>query len=182
MKREVLVVLTFAATLGAAACSGGSDPAVPGGDEVTALLSVQPASGSANVSVGTTVVVAFDHGVAAGMEAYAALHEGTLAGPVVAGTWTRSADGTKLTFTPAAPLKPSTPYVIHLGGNMMDEDGHRVDLEMHGSSMGGQWATQSMMTGGMGMDGGSMGSHVGAGWQHPGNGSYGMIFTFTTAG
>jgi hypothetical protein len=52
---------------------------------------------------------------------------------------------------------------------------------MHGDMMGGQWATQSMMTGGMGMGSGSMGSHMGTGWQHPDNGSYGMVFTFTTA-
>jgi hypothetical protein len=38
------------------------------------------------------------------------------------------------------------------------------------------------MSGGMhgGMNGGQH-DHMGSGWNHPENGSYGMIFTFTTA-
>lgn len=165
-----------------AACS--EDAAGPQLEEPAALESVQPAGGSVGVSVDATVVVTFDHAIAEGMEDFALLHEGTVTGPEVAGTWTRSADGTTLTFTPDAPLKPATDYVIHLGGGMMDVDGHVVDLEMHGVGMGGNWATQSMMSGGMGMGGqmgGHMGeTHMGAGWEHASTGHYGMIFTFTT--
>jgi hypothetical protein len=179
MRRRIASTLALAtALLATAACSDDTDPIAP--DDVTALLSVQPAGGSVDVSVGTTVVVTFDHAVAVGMEAYAALHEGSVTGAEVAGAWSRSADGTALTFTPDAPLKPATTYVVHLGGGMMDENGGMLDLAMHGEQhMGGQWATQSMMGGSMGM--GGMGSHMGTGWQHPTNGSYGMIFTFTTA-
>jgi hypothetical protein len=139
-------------------------------------LSVQPAGGAKSVVVGDTVVVKFGHGIATGMEAYAALHEGSVAGPLVAGTWTLSQDRTTLTFVPASPLKPSTSYVIHLGGAMRDANGNVVNLEMAGMGMGGQWATQSMMSGGM-----ANGGMMGTGWQHLSNGSYGMLFTFTTA-
>ena len=173
-----------AATILLVGCSEGSNPAIPQADDVTALLGIQPQGGEVGVSVGATVVVTFTHAIGRGMEEYVDLHEGTLAGPVVDGAWALSEDGTTLTFTPAAPLKPSTTYVIHVGGDMMDEDDHVIDLDMHGGGMGGQWATQSMMTGGMGgmgMGSGSMGSHMGAGWQNPDNGMYGMIFTFTTA-
>jgi hypothetical protein len=179
--RTVHALALATAVLANAGCSSGADPTAPQADDVTALLSVQPVGGSVDTSVGATVVVTFDHAIAEGMEKYADLHEGTVAGPVVAGAWSRSVDGATLTFTPSVPLKPATTYVIHLGGDMMDENGHVVDLEMHGDMMGGQWATQSMMTGGMGMGSGSMGSHMGTGWQHPDNGSYGMVFTFTTA-
>jgi hypothetical protein len=45
-----------------------------------------------------------------------------------------------------------------------------------GEQFGGQWVSGGMM-GGMGSMSGSM---MGNGWQHPNNGTYGMIFTFTT--
>lgn len=140
-----------------------------------------PAGGATNVVVGDSVVVHFDHAVGPGMEAFAALHEGSVAGPLVPGTWGLSQDRTTMTFVPTSPLKPSTTYVIHLGGAMRDANGNVVDLQMHGAGMGGQWATQSMMSGmGTGM-GGHTGTHMDAGWRHPTNGSYGMVFVFTTA-
>ncbi|MHB1192838.1 MAG: Ig-like domain-containing domain [Longimicrobiales bacterium] len=167
------------ATVGA--CSDG--PVAGGVDDVTALMSVQPAGSSVNVAVESDVVVTFDHALAAGMEAYAALHEGSVAGPVIAGTWGISSDRTVLTFKPATPLLAATTYVIHLGGGMMDGSGHMVNLERNGIGMGGQWATGTMMTGGMGagMMGGGQSAMMGSGWQHPSNGSYGMVFTFKTA-
>ena len=136
-----------------------------------------------DVDVGTTVVVRFSHPIAEGMEEYAALMEGSVTGPEVPGAWALSADQTTLTFTPGSPLKPATTYVIHIGGGMMDEDGDSVDLDMYGPGMGGMWATGSMMAGGMGMGmGGQTGWHMGAGWAGPSSGTYGMVFTFTTAG
>lgn len=167
-----------------AACSGETT-APQATPEPTALLSVQPAGGSVDVSVGAQVVVTFDHGIADGMEEYVDLHKGSLSGPAVGGTWVLSTDQTRLTFTPASPLEPATTYVVHIGGGMMDEDGDLVDLEMHGLGMGGAWATGAMMTGGMGgMMGGQtgMGGHMGSGWESPTGGNYGMVFTFTTAG
>lgn len=167
----------------ASACS--EDATAPRGEEPAVLLSVQPSPGSTDVTVGSSVVVTFDHAIAAGMGEYAALDEGDVTGPEVPGAWHLSDDGTTLTFTPDGPLKAATTYVIHVGGGMMDDNGHLVDLEHHGLAMGGQWATESMMTGGMGsgmMGGGHTGEHMGDGWQHPANGSYGMVFVFTTAG
>lgn len=155
----------------------------PASVEPAVLLSVVPAGGSVNVDVGTTVAVAFDHAIADGMEEYAALLEGSVTGPEVAGTWSMAQDHMALMFAPTSALKPATTYVIHIGGGMMDEDGDTVNLGMHGVGMGGEWATQSMMTAGMGMGmGGQTGWHMGTGWADPDNGTYGMTFTFTTAG
>jgi hypothetical protein len=113
------------------------------------------------------------------MATYVALHEGDVRGPVVDGTWRLEAYGTRLVFTPTQPLQPFTAHTIHLGGGMTDTRGRHVDLETHGAHMGGNWASGSMMTGGM-MGGGH--DHMNDGWYHSGNGSYGMVFTFTAGG
>lgn len=174
--RALLSIATAAVVGLSTACATDSTaPAVDDPAPPALLLSVQPSGGAVDVSVGDTVVVTFDHAVAQGMEAYAALHEGSVAGPEVAGAWTRSADGMKLMFVPTSALKPSTTYVVHIGGGMMDANGNPVNLETHGMGMGGQWATQTMMGGGM-----STGGMMGTGWQHPTNGSFGMVFSFTT--
>jgi hypothetical protein len=120
-------------------------------------------------------VVIFSHAMRSGMEQYAALHQDDVRGPVVAGTWMWSTDRTVLTFTPAQPLRAQTHYSLHLGGGMRDTDGGFVDYGPCVGQYGGQWATQGMMGGGM--MGGNM---MGEGWRHP-NGSYGMVFTFTTS-
>jgi len=184
-RREMIVVVALS-VLALGACA--DDGIVPIAEDA-ALLSIVPGGGSVDVAVGARVVVTFDHAIGLGMEDFAALHEGDIAGPEVAGTWTLSADRTVLTFVPAQALAPVTTYVVHLGGGMVDDHGNHVDLGRHGSTMGGQWASQSMMSGGMsqgGMgQGGAMGpgaGMMGQGWQHPSNGSYGMVFSFTTAG
>lgn len=157
-------------------------PSEPTSDEVALLLSVQPSGGSVDVAIGTAVVITFDHAMATGMEAYAALHEGSPQGPVVAGAWEASKERTVLTFRPNTPLKRATTYVIHLGGGMAAANGHMVNLGARGLGMGGQWVGGAMM-GGMGGGMGSVPSTMmGSGWRHPGNGSYGMAFTFKTAG
>jgi hypothetical protein len=171
-----MMLAVQASLLFTAACS--EDFAGPEPEGAAALLSVQPAPGSVGVDAGTSVVVRFDHPVAAGMEAYAALHEGDLLGPEVPGTWVMSEDHATLIFTPDHPFKASTTYVIHIGGGMMDDHGNLVDLGHHGLGMGGQWATGSMMAGGMM---GGQNHHMGEGWRHPTNGSYGMVFSFSTA-
>lgn len=182
ISKKVFALLAMGGfALGVVACT--DDPTAP--QDVAALLSMEPAAGSMDVSVGASVVITFDHSIGAGMEQYAALHEGELTGPEVEGMWTRSEDGTMLTFEPAAPLKAATTYVVHIGGGMMDDHGNHVDLEQHGLGMGGEWATQSMMSGGgmgSGMGMGATGQMMGDGWAHPNNGSFGMIFSFTTAG
>lgn len=155
------------------------------------LLSVDPPGGARDVSVGHPVTIEFDHEMAAGMEAYADVHEGDLAGPPVDGAWHWSGSRTRMTFAPDASLKPGTVYVVHLGGGMTDVHGTPVDLAEHGGPLGGEWATGSMMdgwSGGPGMGGPGMGmgdgapyeGHMGEGWRHA-NGSYGMVFAFRTA-
>lgn len=61
--------------------------------------------------------------------------------------------------------------VNHVGGGMMDTDGQGLGMGQFGMGMGGRWATRSMLGGQSGM--------MGTGWTH-GNGSYGMLFEFTT--
>ncbi|MGW8268645.1 MAG: Ig-like domain-containing protein, partial [Longimicrobiales bacterium] len=117
---------------------------------------------------------------------YVDVHEGAVEGPLVPGAWSWNADMTALTFTPNAPLEAQTQYVIHIGGGMEDQEGHHINFEAHGFGMGGQWMIQRMHQGGqhgygMGQGGGMGGGGMGAGWTHPSNGSYGMVFFFTTA-
>jgi hypothetical protein len=170
MHRFWLSILA-AAPLALGAC--GENPTGPA---LTArVVSVVPTGGTTGVDPSAAIVVIFSHAMQSGMEQYAALHEGDVRGPVVAGTWMWSTDRTELTFTPAQPLKAQTQYSLHLGGGMRAAEGGFVDYSSCVGQYGGQWATQGMMGGGM-MGGNTMG----AGWRHP-NGTYGMVFTFSTA-
>ena len=174
--RLTMALVAFGLLTAAACGDTSTDPVI----EVAALLTVAPAPGTLDVAVDANVTVTFDHAIGPGMEDFAALHEGVLTGPIVDGTWALSADRMVLTFDPAQPLKAATTYVIHLGGGMTDDHGNHVNLDQHGLGMGGQWATHTMMTsGGMGM--GQNGQMMGQGWAHPTNGSFGMVFSFTTA-
>ena len=167
------------ALLAATACSEGtpSEPEL----EAPVLLSVVPQGGAMDVDPTGPVVLEFDHAPMSGMEAYADLHLQDLTGPRVTGTWTRDSGGRRLTFTPADPLMPHTEYVVHIGGGMTGPEGMPVDLERHGPGLGGHWATDGMMGGGPGGGmGGGMGGHSDAGWRHPENGTWGMVFSFTT--
>lgn len=168
--------------VGASACS--DDGTTPEVEEETRLLSVVPEGGATDVDPNGPIEVRFGHPMMSGMEDYALLHLGDVTGPEVVGTWSLSPDGTLLTFTAESPLQPATRYTIHLGGGMMDEGGRPIDWQIHGSHMGGEWANDAMMGsgmgGGMGMGGAVGAGHMGSGWEHP-NGSYGMIFAFTTA-
>jgi hypothetical protein len=165
-------------TLAGSACS--DDPVDPNLDAVsTALVAVQPLDGAAGIDVGANVVLTFDHEIGIGMEAYIRVVEGEVDGEDVLGSWTMSSDRMVLTFTPNEPFSPGTTYFIHMGGGMRDGVGGLVNLQRHGLGMGGEWVTEFMLTGGRGMGMGGQ-SHMGEGWQHT-NGSYGMVFSFTTA-
>lgn len=173
------IVVAGAVGLGVSACTAGTTGLEP----ETALLSVAPAGGSTDVAVDEAVVVRFDHPMHDHAVDVAAVHEGDVTGPLVSGTWTLEENGTVMRFMPDEPWQAGTTYTVHLGGGMEDAGGHLVDFESHGPGMGGMWANEGMMGGGM--HGGGMGGgdhpHMGEGWEHA-NGSYGMIFTFTTAG
>ncbi len=165
-----LILLAVVAALGACA-TDVTDPI-----ETTELLSVIPAGGATDVDPNEPVTIQFSHPVGMGMEQYVVLHEGGVNGEIVPGMWTWSTDHTALTFVPDHSLKSQTEYAIHIGGGLMDVNGNVVSCQ-RGEGFGGQWVTGGMM-GGMGSVSSSM---MGYGWRHPGNGTYGMIFTFTTA-
>lgn len=157
-------------TVVAAACQNN-----PVDTPLTQLAFVQPAGGATGVDPAASIAVGFDHEMMSGMEEFMALHTGTVNGPTVPGGWTWSDGHTRVTFHPAAPLMPHTRYVIHLGGGLMDAQGHMAGFE-HGAVMGGMWVSRSTMGGGMM---GGAGTMMGPGWRHP-NGSQGMMFEFTT--
>lgn len=182
MKQTAVPVLLGAALLvGATACSDDDGVTTPD-LEAPVLRSVVPQGGATGVDPNTDVVLEFDHPLMPGMDEYVDLHEGDVTGPEVPGTWSMSDDAMRLTFSPDQPLTPNTDHTVHMGGAMMGQDGQHVDFESHGPGMGGHWATSGMMGGGGmgGPMGGQQGYHMGDGWQHPDNGSYGMVFTFTT--
>lgn len=153
---------------------GCGDSAGVNGD-ATVVATVSPAGGAVDVDPAGVVEVTFSRPMMAGMEAFAALHEGPVTGPEVDGTWAFLDGGTTMRFTPDAPLAPDTEYTIHLGGGMMDADGDSLNYDSCLEAHGGEWATGGMMSGGMMADRDMMGS----GWRHA-NGMYGMLFTFRT--
>lgn len=165
------------------ACSGDgpSGPDEAPADADALLVDVSPTGGSTGVGLDESVMLEFDHAMDPSMSSYADVHEGDISGVEVPGTWGWLEGHTVLRFTPSGGFEPATRYVVHVGGGMTDADGHMVDLESHGDEMGGEWATDPMMGG---ENGGHMdpGDHMGEAWDHPSNGSHGMIFTFTTTG
>jgi hypothetical protein len=168
--RGIVRASALLVTIAAGGCSAQS----MGVEPEAQLAAVYPPGGSVDVSVDGTITVAFTHPMMAGMEAYLALQEGDVTGPLVPGTWTWSQDRTSSTFAPSVPLQPGTVYTIHVGGGLRTDMGQPVGFEMYGMQMGGQWATGNMMQGGMGP------SMMGPGWLH-GDGTFGMVFTFMTA-
>lgn len=177
MKRHSPSIVLLAATLALGAC--GNDPAAPVFS--ARVLSVVPAGRATGVDPGAPIIITFSRPMQPGMQQYAALHAGDVRGAVVPGAWTWTSDGTTLTFTPAWPLAGQMPYTLHLGGGMRAMDSGFVDYGPCVEGYGGQWVTGDMMSGSM-MRGGMMGgvSMMGSGWRDP-NGTYGMVFSFTTS-
>ena len=180
-----IALLFVVPSLFLAACGGsdrmtGSGSGMMGGPTTTgaAFMSVSPQGGTSGVSPATPLSFRFGGPMAPGMEQYFDLHVGGLEGPMVPMSCGWSAERTTLTCNPAAPLQPRTTYAIHMGGGLADASGHPVGYEGYGPMMGGQWIQGGTMPG---MHGGGMGwGMMGNGWRHA-NGSYGMVFTFTTA-
>ena len=181
MTRGIGGSAAFLAAVLAGACGGGSStmPSGMGGDggAGAAFLSESPAAGTTGVATSTSITFRFSGAMGAGMEQYVDLHMGDLSGAEVAMGCTWSADRTVLTCTPASPLAAHSTYAIHLGGGMMSAAGVAVDYTTYGPGAGGQWIMGGMMTG---SHGGMAWGMMGSGWRNP-NGSYGMVFTFTTA-
>jgi hypothetical protein len=184
MTKQVGVSAALLAAALVGACGGGSSMTGPGmngsgGGSTSAgaaFMSVSPAGGATGMAVGSPITLRFSGAMGAGMEQYLDLHMGDLSGPEVAMSCAWSADRTQLTCTPGSPLASRTTYAIHVGGGMMTSGGAAVDYTA-GLGMGGQWIMGGMMTG---THGGMQWGMMGSGWRNA-NGSYGMVFTFTTA-
>ena len=162
-----------------AACS--SAPTAPTdtpspGTAATALVAVSPDGGATGVTLGATMTMQFSGPMAAGMEQYVDLHDGTTAGPVHPMSCTWSPDQTTLTCVPGTPLQDHTTYTLHLGAGMAAASGGTVNMGP-GTGMGGQWLTGGMMGG---LHAGQPMSMMGGDWLGA-NGSYGMTFAFTTS-
>jgi Big-like domain-containing protein len=174
-------VALLVASLGVA-CGAGSNMmgSSMNGSENTgasgvAFISVSPAGGATGIGVGAPIAFRFSGGMGEGMEQYMDVHMGDLSGPEMSMNCAWSVDRTLLTCTPSSPLAAHTTYAIHLGGGMVSARGTAVDYTA-GLGMGGQWIMGGMMTG---THGGMAWGTMGSGWRNA-NGSYGMMFTFTT--
>lgn len=178
--KPMLVAGVLAVSVSFGAACSDEPSAVAIGD--TELLSVLPAGGSTDVDPAASVVVEFTHAMMAGMDQYMTLHEGSIAGPLVEGTWSWNAERTRATFTQSAPLGSATTYVIHVGGGVRDAGGSMIGFEGHAPHHGGRTATSGMMNDAMAGRGMMMEDHgdmMGEGWARP-DGTWGMVFTFTT--
>jgi hypothetical protein len=154
-----------------AACSAW--PMSHDDDDVAFMQAVSPANG-ATVATTAVVSITFSRAMMQGMETLIVLHEGSVTGPVVSGSAVWSEDRRTMTFSPAVPLQSAAMYVLHVAPGVRSADGGRLD---HGSCAGfGAQSVGPEMMGNGGVGAGMMGS----GWQMSG-GTYGMIFTFTTA-
>lgn len=142
----------------------------------TTLTLVSPSGGATNVEATAPVRVTFSGPMAQGMENYVDLHQGTAAGPTMPMTCVWSAERTTLACTHATPFAAGSSYTIHVGGGMMDANGHPIDMDAMVTAMGGVWLMPGMMGG---MHAGQPMNMMGQGWQGA-NGSYGMMFTFIT--
>ena len=156
---------------GAAVLSSACSSTMMDTELATQLLSVSPRGGTTSVAASSDIVLTFNRPMMTGMEQYMALHQGVVTGPTIPMGCNWSDSQKTLTCRPGQPLASATRFVIHLGGGMMDANGLRMGMERNGFGMGGQWATATMMGGQTGM--------MGNGWMHD-NGSYGMVFEFTT--
>jgi hypothetical protein len=182
MKRALFVWLASSSVLvacgGSGQTTGPGDGTTGGGTMGAAFVSVTPQGGMTGVSSTAPLSFRFGGPMAPGMEQYFDMHVAGLDGPTVPMTCGWSPDRSTLTCDPGSPLQPHTTHAIHMGGGLTDASGRPVNYDTNGSTMGGQWIMVGTMPG---MHDGGMGwGMMGGGWRH-GNGSYGMVFTFTTA-
>lgn len=162
MLHRIRAIASIAAgSLLLAGCMTSGEPLSAANDEVS-VVSVEPASGTAEIEPGAPVVVRFSRPMMIGMDTLVMLHEGSASGPVVPMSIVWSADRTMLIGQPTVPLRPLTAHTLHLAPGMMDAEAHGL-VRMNESMMGG------MAVGGM------------MGTQRDRNGMHsGMSFTFTT--
>lgn len=156
--------------LGPVACD---EPGPQAPADAVMVDAVVPAPGATGVDPSTLVTVRFSQPIAAGTDAWFDVHRQGIAGPVVAGHWIWSADLRTATFHPDHPLGPGEMHAIHLGAGIRSASGAALNFT-HCVEAGGQWAF-----GQPGWHHGEGGPHGDRGWMHS-NGSYGVMFGFTT--
>jgi hypothetical protein len=180
MTSRALTSLAALLALAATACTDA--PTTPAA--TARIVALVPTGGATGVDPTAPIVMTFSGPMRVGMEQYVALHEGAPDGPVVPMSCTWSADRTTLACAPQAPLAAATRYTLHLGGGMRDQVCAVLDYDQCIAQHDGQWATGAMMGYGPGprMGGGMMGDStmMAPEWRHA-NGTYGTVFTFTTA-
>ena len=181
MSRHVLAILVISSSLAFGACSStSSSPTSPDVTTPTAL-SVLPAASAAGVSATTPIIITFNMPMMSGMESLVVLHEGSVTGAQVTGAASWSADRRVLTITPATSLKAKMTYVMHLSPSLTGTNGRMIDLAQC-TKIGGQSVSANMMGAGTaGMMNGAWGpGMMGGAWQAT-DGTFGMVFSFTTA-
>ncbi|MGH7695170.1 MAG: Ig-like domain-containing protein [Gemmatimonadaceae bacterium] len=146
------------------------------------VLNLSPPNAAVGVDPRLPIIITFNHTMMPGMEALVVLHEASITGQPVAGAASWSPDRSVLTFTPTAPLRSRTTYVLHLSPSLRAATGQRINLAAC-ARLGGQTVTSGML--GMGQRGGMMNGAWGSGMMGDGwraaDGTFGMIFRFTTA-
>ena len=181
--RITSTVLLVGGTAILSACFGNSMMVGPlTSADAPTVIGVSPANATIVAAAARPVVVTFSRPMMAGMEALVVLHDGGVTGSPVAGIASWSADRTIMTFTPSAPLRAGTTWTLHFSPGIRSLDGGSIDLAAC-TRLGGRYATAGMMgvPAGAGMMNGAWGpGMMGEGWRSP-DGTYGMIFTFTTA-
>ena len=182
MYRTSLVLATLASLLTLEACSAGSSSST----DVLAIdapiaLSVLPAAATTGVDPTKPITITFNMSMMSGMEMLVVVHEGSVTGPQVAVSSSWSADRHVLTMTPSAMLKAKTTYAVHLSPSLQGTNGRTIDATKC-TTIGCEHVSGGMMgSGAGGMMNGSWGSGMmGAGWKAS-DGTFGMLFTFTTA-
>lgn len=175
MRRIRTLAATIVTCAALFACSDTNDTSAP--DASLVVLSLAPPNAANGVDPSRPIVITFSHAMMQGMDALVVLHEGTVTAPLIAGVASWSADRTVLTFTPAAPLKARTTYVLHLAPTLRAWNGERLNRAAC-ERLGAQTVTPGMMGPRGGMMNGQWG--LGNGWRAA-DGTFGMIFTFTTA-
>jgi hypothetical protein len=180
MTRRPLVLGLLTASFALGACTSGANSSTSPAADAPLLLNIAPANQTAGVSPVGVVTLAFNMAMMQGMEMLVVVHEGSVTGAQVAGSSAWSTDRRTMTFTPASALKARTTYVVHLSPSLQGTNGRMINTA-GGMMTSGQSVSGSMMgsTGSM-MNGQWGPGMVGAGWQAAG-GTYGMMFTFTTA-
>ena len=160
--------------------SGSSSPTDALATDAPIALSVLPAAASTGVDASKPISITFNMSMMSGMEMLVVVHEGSVNGPQVTVTSSWSPDRRVLTITPSALLKAKTAYAVHLSPSLQGTNGKMINVTQC-ATIGCQHVSGGMMDSGAGgMMNGSWGSGMmGAGWKAS-DGTFGMLFTFTT--